>query len=52
MTLSKKDLGTKYDKGPQSECVLHFPERVDLTVFSKDKHAQFIIQVQIQLEKP
>lgn len=41
MTLSKKDLGTKYDKAFQSECVM-IPERE--TLFLKDKLVQVIIQ--------
>lgn len=44
MTLSKKDLSTKYDKGLQSECVVHFSEGAYLPVFPKHKHVQFVTQ--------
>lgn len=47
MTLSKKDLSTKYDKGLQSDCVVRFSEETYFTAFPKDKHVQFVIQVYV-----
>lgn len=33
MTQSKKDLGNEYDKGPQSQFVLRFPERTEFLLY-------------------
>lgn len=49
MTLSKKDLSTKYDKDPQSMCALHFSGRVELCF---QRIRQFFIQIQHEMAWP
>lgn len=53
VTLSEKNLSTKYNKVLSSECVLYFPERAEQTAFLRDKQAPiYHLQMQPRESQP